>query len=138
MVKDINFKVLAESSELQIGHLFEDTYLLRKRTKEYYYLCSFYGDPTCALIDYNNSFCLVGGVDNIILWKENKIINIGKDMLYPTFDIRQKGYSTVEILTDPWSGNPAIWVVDIKTLAIQKRRDFFEYKNKEYTENIEW
>jgi len=52
--------------------------------------------------------------------------------------VTQQFKNTVEILTDPWSVKSAIWKLDLSTLYLIKIRDFPDYKERQYTETIEW
>ncbi|HTF82663.1 MAG TPA: hypothetical protein VL947_13095 [Cytophagales bacterium] len=53
------------------------------------------------------------------------------------YDIRQVGESEIEILTDPWAENAAIWRYNIITEHKTKIRDFPDYKEKEYTQEVQ-
>lgn len=137
-MEDSNYRVLFETDKLILGYVYEKVYLTHKQTDNDQYLGSIYGDPSCGIISSDNSFCIVGGTDALILWKEEGTKYVHDKNLYSAFDIRQVNPSEVEILIDPWSEKSAIWSFNIDTLAKEKIRDFVEYRDKEYTDNIEW
>ena len=98
---------------------------------------SFYGDPDCGLIDQNNQWCLVGG-SALILWNKKKILEINDANLCWIYAVRQTDANKVQILTDPFANNSAVWELDTLTTKFRKIRDFDNYKNKKYTDIIEW
>jgi hypothetical protein len=54
------------------------------------------------------------------------------------YALRTGSDNTVEILIDPWTDKSAIWTLDIKMLQVKKVRDFGEYKEREYTDEVVW
>jgi hypothetical protein len=138
IMDDYNYNVLFETDKLILRHVYEKVYLTDKQINNDQYLGSVYGDPSCGIISSDNSFCLAGGADTLILWNRGDIRHIDDKDLYAVFDIKQVGSDEVEILTDPWSENSAIWSFRIDTLEKIKMRDFAEYIDKEYTDKIEW
>jgi len=133
-----NYWTIDETDLFKLINIYEDTYLIDKQTKNKIFLGDFYGDPECGLISRNNDFCIVGGVDKCILYKDGKIITLLDEKLIPTHDIRQIHSSILLILTDPWSEKSAIWKLDIESMNITKQKDFTDYYDKEYTKNIIW
>lgn len=140
---DSNFKILFENKVTIVGHIYEIAYYHNKLTKEELPIFEFENDPTCAIIGQNNDWCLIGG-DVLILktWNDNtlKLVN----NLEQIFDLKYIDEYTAQILTDPWSENSAIWQISIdlnnitQPLILSKIKDFKEYFNKPYSENIEW
>lgn len=122
---------------MAIGHLFETAYLLDKRTGQTTFMGEFYGDPTCGLISSDNRWCLVGG-STLLLWTESNLTEITDNALYGAFKMRQTSPNTVEILIDPWSAHSSIWELDTQTMKKRKISDFDQYKDKQYTEDIDW
>jgi hypothetical protein len=137
MMQEKEYKVLDETEELLLAYIYEDVYLIVKATREKINLGDFYGDPTCGFISKTNNWCIVGG-SLLIIWIKEKIINIKDDELYWVYAIRQKTEYKVELLIDPWADNCAIWEFDVLTKEKNKIRDFFDYKDKEYTDNVIW
>ncbi len=135
---DYNYRVLSETDKFVLGYVYEKIYLTNKQTNNDQYLGDIYGDPSCGIISSDNSFCIVGGTNALILWDKESIKYIDDGDLYSAFDIRQVNSNEVEILTDPWSENSTIWSFNIETLLKVKIRDFPGYRNKEYTDNVEW
>ncbi len=74
----------------------------------------------------------------MILWKNNQLKTIEDSSLQWIHDMRQVGENEVEILTDPWSDNSAIWLFNIIRESKIKIREFKDYKSKEYTEDVKW
>jgi hypothetical protein len=52
--------------------------------------------------------------------------------------MRKVDDQTVELLVDPWGEYAAVWQLNPKRMALVKIRDFGHYRDREYTENIEW
>jgi hypothetical protein len=52
--------------------------------------------------------------------------------------MRLKDRNTVEILIDPWGDNSAIWELNIINMEFKMKSAFNKYKDKPYTENVEW
>ena len=137
MKQDKNYKILAETDELILGHIFEVAFLTIKATNENVSLGDFDGDPTCGLISRTNDWCVVGG-SALLIWTKNRIFKIQDESLYWVSDIRQTSENRIEVLIDPWAENAAIWEIDIVTKKKNKVKDFTDYKNKEYTDNVVW
>lgn len=97
---------------------------------------SFYKDPDCGLIDQDNKWSLVGG-SILILWNK-KILEINDANLCWINATRQTDTNKVQILTDPFANNSAIWEMDTLTTKFRKIGDFDNYKNKKYTDFIKW
>jgi hypothetical protein len=140
---DKNFKILFENTVMIVGHVFESSYCFNQLTKEEFAIFQFDNDPTCGIVGRNNDWCLVGG-DVLVLrtWIDNTLRMIGE--LKQIFELRMIEDYKVQILTDPWSDNSAIWQLTIdltkltRPISIEKIRDFKEYIDKPYAEKIEW
>lgn len=137
MRQDKNYKILDETDDLLLGHLFEDAFLTIKATNESVSLGDFYGDPTCGLISRTNKWCIVGG-STLLVWTQDEIFRIQDNDLAWVSDIRQINENKVELLIDPWAENSAIWEFDITTKKKNKIKDFTDYKDKQYTDNVVW
>lgn len=133
-----NFRTLSETDQFHLGNLFEDIYLIEKQSDKKFYLGNTYGDPVCGIISDDNSFCVVGGAEGLIIWKNEEIVKIKNSYFLSIFDIKQTDKNSIKILVDPWSDNSSIWQLDIRTLEYIKVKDFPHYRDKEYTENIVW
>ncbi len=140
--------VLDETDTYFIGHIFEEAYLIEKRNGEEIVRDSFYGDPTCGLISIQNDWAIIAG-EHITIWKAGKktwLNGIGKGKITIVADenlkwihsIRTADNRTVEILIQPWEDHSAIWTLDMESLQFKKKRDFDDYKEKEYTDEIVW
>lgn len=129
--------ILAETDQLRLVHYYEKAYLIDKVTDKQTYLGDFYGDPQCGFISPDNSFCIVGG-SHCLLYKQGTIIRLEDKNLKWIVRIRPYNDQNILLLTDPWSANSAIWMLDVNNLNILKVSDFPFYQNKEYTEEIIW
>jgi hypothetical protein len=129
---------------MTLGHIFEEAYCLNKVTKEEFGIWRFQeGDPTCGIVGKNNDWCLVGG--EILILKtffDHTVRPVGD--LKDIHDIRLVDAYTVQILIDPWSENAAIWQLDLDlnraapTSNLWKIKDFKDYLDKPYVENVLW
>lgn len=137
MANDPNYHELHANDKYSVGHVFENIYITNKIENKTINIGSMYGEPSCALISEENSWCIVGGSE-LLLWKENTVIEIKDDNLYWACRLRQSDHEKVQILVDPWSEGSSIWELNIHTLESEKIRDFDSYKGKTYTENIDW
>lgn len=75
-------------------------------------------------------------------WNDNTLRMISE--IQQVFELKIVDDYEVQILTDPWSKEAAIWKLKIdleklsKQILITKLRDFEELRNQPYTENINW
>lgn len=131
------FKILSETNKYVLGHIYEETFLIDKVSNVKFQIGSMYGDPSCGLIDEDNNWCIVGG-STIIIWTPKETTQLNVEELHSVCQIRQITPSSVQILIDPWSDNSSIWELDVFKRTYIKIRDFLNYKDKEYTEIINW
>ena len=80
---------------------------------------------------------MVGG-STLFLWTPEKTIEIDDDNLSGACEFKQTETNKVQILIDPWADNSSIWELDTITAERKKISDFDNYKDKEFTETIEW
>ncbi|MFP9112312.1 hypothetical protein ACLI1A_00080 [Flavobacterium sp. RHBU_3] len=138
-----NFKILFENTVMVVGHIFENSYCINKLTQEEFGIFEFYSDPTCGLIGKNNDWCLVGGEVLILKTYTDKTLRVIEDLKH-IFELRAIDDYSTQILTDPWDEASAIWHLTIdlkkphKPVSINKIRNFKDYLDKPYTENVEW
>lgn len=140
---DPNFKILFENTVMTVGHVFESSYCFNKFTKEEFAIFQFDNDPTCGIVGQNNDWCLIGG-DILVLrtWVDNALRLVGE--LKNIFDLKQIDAYTTLILTDPWAKNSEIWHLSVdlnkltRPLTLTKIRDFKDYFDKPYNENVKW
>ena len=125
------------------NHLYEDAYCYNKITKEEIGIFRFEDDPTCAVIGANNDWCLVGGHVLVLRTFYDRTVRPVGD-LKDIHDLRLVGPYSAQLLTDPWSGQSAIWQLDIipnrvaPSTILWKIRDFNDYVGKPYEENVPW
>ena len=132
--------VLAETSELLLGHTFEDAVLLRKRTGEYLLEDDFYGDPNGGLISPTNEWAIVVG-EHLTIWHlAVGVTRIKDERLSWISALRLVNQTHVELLVDPWGPRAAIWCLHPADCTYTKVRDFPEYRDREYSEEaeLEW
>lgn len=139
---DANFTVLFENFVMIVGHVFESAYCYNKITKEESGIFQFNGDPTCAIVGENNDWCLIGG-DVLVLksWidKTLRLLDISNIYGFKPIDAY-----TVDILTDPWHKDAAIWQLHINLARLTqptfltKIKDFTDYFEKPYTDEVIW
>ena len=128
---------LYETDKLKLENEFEATFLTDKKSGQTLMEDDFYGDPNCGLIDKDNKWAIVAG-EHLTIWTPKKWTRINDEELKWVHSIRIKNSETVEILTDPWNDNSAIWEIDTKTFDFKKIKDFEDYKDKGYSENVIW
>lgn len=131
----IGYTSLYKTDLLEIGYIYEEAYLINTETKENIYIGYFYGDPTCAFISDDNSWSVVGG-EVLVLIKNYKIITI--DEIRDIFAFKPIDKDNIQILTHPWSEDSSIWQLNIESVECTKIQPFDKYKDKEYTEDIDW
>ena len=138
---DPNFRTLFENTVMTVGNVFETAYCYNKLTKEEFPIFQFDNDPTCAAVGKNNDWCLIGG-DVLVLktWVDNTLRMIGD--LRNIYGLKTIDAYTIQILTDPWAEQSAIWQLEInlkklaRPVSLIKVKDFKEYLNKPYNEHI--
>ncbi|WP_430403739.1 hypothetical protein [Fluviicola sp.] len=127
-------------SETDVHVLFkdqEDVFLFDKDSHAETWRISFDGEASIGFLGLVNEWAIVGG-DRLLVWKNNELKFIEDPDLICIHDIRQIEDDVVEILTDPWGDQPAIWKFSIQTEKKEKVREFNEYKEKEYAEKVDW
>lgn len=130
-------KLLYETERLKLENEFEATFLTEKSTGKTLLEDDFYGDPSCGLIDKNNKWAIVAG-EHLTIWTPKKWKRIDDENLKWIHSIRVKDSETVEVLTDPWKRNSAIWEINLQNFEYRKMSDFNDYKDKEYSETVNW
>ena len=128
-------RVLAESGNLIVVHCYEDASIYFKKTKEKFYIGDFYGDPTCALVGPDEDWVLVGG-EHLTLWQGGLTASIAG--IHWICGLRLVDSETVDILTDPWTSDSAVWRMTIPDRRLVKVADFPWYREKPYTDDVEW
>jgi hypothetical protein len=143
IINNPNFRTLYENAVMVVGHVFEISFCINKLTKEEFTVFQFENDPTCGAVGRNNDWCLIGGEVLILrTCKDNTLRMISE--VKQVSDLKIVDDYEVQILTDPWSEEAAIWElkIDLEKLSnpvsITKLRDFDELRNKAYTEIINW
>lgn len=139
-----HFKILAESETYILGNEFEYGYIIDKKTKSNIYLGSSYGDPSFGIIDKNEQWALLLGHTSY-LWTPKELSNLNEihsdsdEMLEWPFVARQISDFEVEILEDPWSDNPGIFILNVKDKSVKRIRDFKKLEVPyDCKLNIEW
>ena len=133
--------ILDETDKLCLSYLYEDAQLLDKERKQILFTDSFYGSPSCGLIDADNRYSIVGG-KHLTLWTcyggRSEITKFETQEFSNIEKLRFIDRDTIEVLIDPWSEFGAIWQLTISNKLLSKISSFLEYKNEAYTDNISW
>jgi len=129
--------ILYETDTLWLVNEFECAYLYEKSSGKILMCAEIYGDPNCGLISKNGDWAIIAG-EYILLWINGTVTKIENEELKWIHSIRVKEDYLVEILIDPWGNNSSIWELNLKTLNASKRRDFIEYRGREYCEDVVW
>lgn len=124
-----------DNKSLIIISISENGYLLNLDREDVTYLGWFYGDPTCALVDHDGKWAIMGGTDIMAIWSNGILKEIE---FCGAFDMRQTSPDTVHILIDPWYDNSAIWELNISAMEFKIIKPFTDYLNKEYTDEVVW
>ncbi len=137
MKEEVGRSILDESQELVLWNFFEQAYVTIKSSSEIVSLGVFYGDPSCGLISGTDEWCIVGG-SSLVIWTRSEIVKIDDEDLRWAWGIRQKEKFSVEILIDPWAENASVWEFNILTKEKTKIINFTKYKNKKFSDDVEW
>jgi len=129
--------ILCETKNLILFNNYESTSLLLKPSKEILFKDEFYGDPQCGFIDKNEKWVLVASTI-LILWNLESMTKLEFDAIKNVYEIRLKSKEIIEVLTDPWSDESAVWELNLKTISVKRIRPFKDYQQSEYTENVVW
>ena len=129
--------ILAENNTLLITSEFETTRCIDKLSGEILFEDEFYGDPECALISPDSSWVIVAG-EHITVYNRREVLRLSGSNLDWIVSMRVKSAEIVEVLTDPYSHFSAIWEINTTNWLINKVRDFPDYYEKPFTENIQW
>lgn len=129
--------ILYETDKLYIENEFETAWLKDKLTGQVLLEDHFYGDPSCGLISETHHWAIIGG-DHLTLWTPEKWLRIEVSNLKWIHALRAENPETVEILTDPWGEQPAIWEMNMQTFEPHKVKDFEDYTGKPYTGRVVW
>ena len=140
---DQNFRTLFQNAVMLVGNVFGTAYCYNKLTREEFAIFEFDNDPTCAVVGKNNDWCLVGGEVLVLrTWVDNTLRMIGD--VKEIYELKAIDAYTAQILTDPWTEQSAIWQLDIdiakltSPTSLFKIRDFKNYIDKPYTEQVVW
>lgn len=134
---NIHSRTIFENTLYRLYHIYEDVYISDKLNGRVDFVISCYGDPSAGIIDKHNRWCIIGG-ESLILYDMSKKTPICVDGLKWIYALRQTEKDVVQILTDPWSQDSAIWALDTITIRVSKVRGFNNYQNCEYTEFVKW
>jgi len=131
--------ILYETEILRLQNEYELTCLIDKKSEKVLCEDDFYGDPTCGLISPNNDWAIMAG-EHLTIWKRqgSSSTKISTDLIQWVHDLRLINPDFVDILIDPWSKKSAVWRVNMQTLELIKQRDFPDYRDMEYSENVIW
>ncbi|TGE20925.1 hypothetical protein [Hymenobacter metallicola] len=131
--------LLDETDQLLLGHIFEDAVLIQKRNGAHLLEDDFYGDPSGGLISPTNEWAVVVG-EHVTIWHHRAgVSRIEHEALRWVYALRLNEQAThVELLVDPRGTQAAIWCLNPADGSYVKVRDFPQYRDREYTEEIVW
>ncbi|RZK15977.1 MAG: hypothetical protein EOO56_21535 [Hymenobacter sp.] len=133
-----DLRLLDETDQLLLGHREEDVMLISKRTGAQLLEDSFYGNPEAGLISPANDWAVIIG-EHVTIWhRGHGTTIIAAEELRWGHALRMAGPTHVEILTDPWGAQAAIWLLSPLTCSFIKLRDFPDYREQEYTDQVIW
>ncbi len=132
-----NARPLDENDSYVLFTEHEDVFLFDKDLNTEVWRTSMYGDATCGLLGLVNNWAVVGG-ENLVIWVDNQFKIIDDSDLRWVHDMRQIGDDEIEILIDPWSEKASLWSFNLKTLQKNKIRDFKDYRDKPYKDEVKW
>ena len=131
-------RLLDETESFLLGHTYEDALLIRKRNGEHMLEDDFYGDPTCGYISRQADWAVVAG-EHITIWhseRGQRIIRFDDGQYVHTLRHTESTY--VQLLVDPFGKHAAIWELNIQDNSLREIRQFRDYWEQEFTENIIW
>lgn len=129
--------ILFETETLRLTHEYESVFLIEKTTGKILFEDNFYGDPNCGLVDKEGKWAIIAG-EHLTIWTPKRISRLDNSEIHWIHSVRIKNSEIVEILTDPWKKNSAIWEIHPINFETKKIRDFNDYKNLEYSESVNW
>lgn len=129
--------ILDETPLLRLEHEYEHAQLVNKLDGLILFKDFFHGDPSCGLIAKDDTWAVVGG-EHLSIWSQKKSLRITDEKLKWIYAMRLKNENIIEILTDPWSEQSAIWELNTNSFEFRKIRGFDTYKGQEYTEYVVW
>ena len=130
-------KVLDETRRLKLAYHYETISLVDKQSGQVLMEGELYGDPTCGLIDERNQWAIVGG-EYLSIWTPERTKHWIEQAPRWIHAVREARRGLVEVLTDPWGTDPAIWTLDTTTFALRKERNFLDYQGTPYVDDVLW
>jgi hypothetical protein len=137
VIDDRNFTILYQTDKLIAGAIFENAYLIKLQPYQEIAMGDFYGDPSCAVIDEENKWCLIGG-NTLTIWRvHDGCIHIDDENIKWLAQMRQTSSFTVELLVEGIANNKmSIWEIDINSSNRTKIRDI--EKGLKTVDTIDW
>jgi len=124
-------KIIDQTNELLLQHNFESVQLINISDQEILLEEDFYGDPTCGMIQKENTWAVVAGT-HLTLWTKNSVTRFETNEFKNIHSIRINDNNTLEILTDPWAIFSGIWSINIDSKKLTKITAFKDYYGKSY------
>lgn len=120
-----DFRVLAESENYLLGHVYELGLMVKKDSGEEIYMGDYYGDPDFGLIDKDEKWALLCGTDSY-LWKADTLIHLNREdtdfaeLFHYPFAARQESKNIIQLLDGPLAGNSSAYNFNVETFGISK------------------
>lgn len=120
--KSQDYFVIAETSKLEVGGLWEQVYLLDKSNNKECFLGEFDGVTDIGVIDPNNKWAVVAN-DKIVVWKNGNLTTIEKDEMKNVEKIELIGDNLVLLTVDTLNlnNNKSTWQLDVNALMLIRR-----------------
>ncbi len=129
--------LLDESKNYTLLYEYETPILKNRKNHSEIFLRTHYGDPTCGNIDENNELCIVAGEGvSIYFYNTKKELNFLDT--YCIHSINQIENNLIKILVDPWSEQHGTWILDLKSLKINKINNKPDMRDLPYQEIVEY
>lgn len=115
----------------------ETVFLFEKDLNKEIWRFHFSEEMDCGLICEVSDWTFIGG-RYLYVVKNGVLETVKYYSLEWIYQLRQINDLELGILTDPWGEFPAIWKLNRVTCEVVKSRDFPDYKNKSYTDVVDW
>ena len=142
-------RTLAESTNLLLGHVYEDVFVVRKDDPQVRIpVGDHHGDPTGGLIDPAERWVVSVGVGvcffRLVEGDVRRFLESGfpredgTDMPAPVVDARLDENGEIRILVDPYSDHASTWALNPDTLELRKLSDGPDLRGQPYREDVEY
>ncbi|WP_092770311.1 hypothetical protein [Hymenobacter actinosclerus] len=133
-----DLRLLDETDSFLLGHTYEDALLIRKRNGEHVIEDDFYGDPTCGYISRQDDWAVVAG-EHVTTWHSKRGKQIVRFENHQWVQaLRYIENACIQLLVDSFGKHGAIWELDVQRNSLRRIREFQDYREQPFTEDIIW